>query len=117
MGKSNNKSPSPNREPSPTSSGLALTITPFTGLALLGLLAAVLFSWDQYRGGDIAVCDIIKTDYNDRTEWITAPDHKNKEEYLKYEPGTFVYKHIFMEDFEKEFGVKPIYFPVRRFFF
>src|SRR5688572_20401040 len=117
MGKGNNKGTSPSDDSSSKSSGFALTITPFTGLTLLALLVAVLFSWDQYRGGDLAVCDLIKADYNDRTEWITMPDHRNKEEYLKYEPGTFVYRHIYMENFEEVFGVKPIYFPVRRFFF
>lgn len=112
MGKGNNKGTSPSDDSSSKSSGFALTITPFTGLTLLALLVAVLFSWDQYRGGDLAVCDLIKADYNDRTEWITMPDHRNKEEYLKYEPGTFVYRHIYMENFEEVFGVKPIYFPI-----
>ncbi|RGB26359.1 hypothetical protein C1646_721360 [Rhizophagus diaphanus] len=112
MGKPTNKGTGPSDDPSSKSSGFALTITPFTGLTLLALLVAVLFSWDQYRGGDLAVCDLIKADYNDRTEWITMPDHRNKEEYLKYEPGTFVYRHIYMEDFEEVFGVKPIYFPI-----
>ncbi|CAB4479312.1 hypothetical protein RhiirA1_427739 [Rhizophagus irregularis] len=112
MVKNNNKGTGPSDDSSSKSSGFALTITPFTGLTLLALLVAVLFSWDQYRGGDLAVCDLIKPDYNDRTEWITMPDHRNKEEYLKYEPGTFVYRHIYMENFEEVFGVKPIYFPI-----
>ncbi|GBC05619.1 hypothetical protein RclHR1_06310015 [Rhizophagus clarus] len=106
------KSSSFNSDSSSKSSGLTLTITPFTGLAFLVLLAATLFSWDQYRGRDLALCEMLNTDYSDKTEWITAPDHKNKEEYLKYEPGTFVYRHIYMDDFEEAFGVKPIYFPV-----
>lgn len=91
------------------SSGLSLTITPVTGAALLVLLAAMLFSFDQYR--DTTVCELIKGNYDDQTEWFTA-DHKNKEDYLQYEPGTFVYRHIYMEQFEEEFGVKPLYFPV-----
>jgi len=37
---------------------------------------------------------------------------KNREEYLKYEQGTFIYRHIHMEDFEEVFGVKPVYFPI-----
>src|SRR2546423_14091201 len=115
MGKPNKNSNSSSDSKSNEPSGFTLTITPFTGVTLLVLLAAILFSWDQYRGGgvgDIAVCDVIKADYEERTEWITIPDHKNQEEYLQYEQGTFVYRHIFMEDFEEVFGVKPVYFPV-----
>src|SRR6266542_6319052 len=97
------------------SGGLTLTITPVTGAALLVLLAAILFSWGQYK--DSTICEIIKGNYEDKTEWFSATDHKNQEEYLKYEPGNIVYRNIYMEDFEKEFGVKPIYFPVCIFFF
>jgi hypothetical protein len=111
MSKNNNKSPSSNSGSSSKSSGFTLTITPFTGLTLLVLLSAILFSWDQYRD-NLSVCEVIKGDYDEKTEWITAPDHKNKEEYLKYEQGTFVYRHIYMDDFEEVFGVKPLYFPV-----
>lgn len=108
--KSTNKSQGSNGDSSSKSSGV--TITPFTGLTLIVLFAAILFSWDQYRGRELALCDVISADYSDRTEWITAPDHRNKEEYLKYEQGTFVYRHIYMEDFEEVFGVKPLYFPI-----
>jgi hypothetical protein len=111
--KSTNSNDVKSNEPS----GFTLTITPYTALTLLALFTAILFSWDQYRGsGDVALCNLIKGDYEEKTEWITAPDHKNKEDYLKYEQGTFIYRHIFMEDFDEVFGVKPIYFPVRKFF-
>lgn len=95
-----------------SNSGFALTITPFTAVTLVVLLASLFFSWDQYRGDTIKYCEVLKGDYEDKAEWITAADHKNREEYLKYEPGTFVYRHIYMSDFEEEFGVKPIHYPV-----
>ena len=95
--------------------GFTVTITPYTVATFVVLIAAILFSWEQYRGpGDQALCEVAKGDYEDKTEWLTKiPDHVNKEEYLKYEQGTFVYRHIYMDDFEEVFGVKPIYFPVR----
>ncbi|RIA95652.1 hypothetical protein C1645_802864 [Glomus cerebriforme] len=105
-----NKTPNTNNDSSSKSNGFVLTITPTTGLTLLVLLTAILFTWDQYR--DSSFCEVIKGDYEDKTEWITVPDHKNQEDYLKYEQGTFVYRHIYMEDFEEVFGVKPIHFPI-----
>jgi len=114
MAKKNSSPSNSGDSKSSEAGGFTITITPYTVATFVVLLAAILFSWDQYRGiGDQALCEVIKGDYEDKTEWITAtPEHKNKEEYLKYEAGTFVYRHIFMDDFEEVFGVKPIYFPV-----
>ncbi|CAG8774989.1 17352_t:CDS:2, partial [Dentiscutata erythropus] len=90
-------------------SRITLNISPVAIISLLILLISLAIAWDKYR--QQATCQILTGDYEDKIQWISIPDHKNAESYLSLDNGAFVYRHIYMDEFEKEFNVKPLNFP------
>ncbi|CAJ0832920.1 14017_t:CDS:2, partial [Entrophospora sp. SA101] len=48
----------------------------------------------------------------DKYQWFSAPEHlTSTASYKSLDNGAFVYRHIFMDEFQEEFNVKPIQFP------
>ncbi|KAF0456433.1 SET domain-containing protein [Gigaspora margarita] len=89
---------------------ITLNISPIALISLLILLISLTIAWDKYR--QQAICQILTSDYENKISWISVPEHKNAKDYLSLDNGAFVYRHIYMDEFEKEFNVKPLYFPV-----
>ncbi|CAG8748313.1 28694_t:CDS:2, partial [Dentiscutata erythropus] len=90
-------------------SRITLNISPVAIISLFILLISLAIAWDKYR--QQAICQILTGDYEDKIQWIPIPDHKNAESYLSLDNGAFAYRHIYMDEFEKEFNVKPLNFP------
>ncbi|RIB06685.1 hypothetical protein C2G38_2216486 [Gigaspora rosea] len=89
---------------------IKLKISSIVIILLFILLASIAIAWDKYR--QQALCQILTSDYEDKVLWISIPDHKNTKDYFSLDNGTFVYRHIYMDEFEKEFNMKPLHFPV-----
>jgi len=88
---------------------ITVTLHPLTVLSLLVLLASIVFTWDNYSRETI--CEITRVNEEPIT-WITVPDPKVIKDYIKFDNGVFAYRHIYMNEFEEWFNVKPLDFPV-----
>ncbi|CAG8696399.1 15176_t:CDS:2, partial [Cetraspora pellucida] len=88
---------------------ITLNISPIVAISLFILLISIGVAWDKYR--QQVTCQILSNGCEDKISWISIPDHKNAKSYLSLDNGAFVYRHIYMDEFEKEFQVKPLYFP------
>ncbi|CAG8628542.1 21099_t:CDS:2 [Cetraspora pellucida] len=88
---------------------ITLNISPIVAISLFILLISIGVAWDKYR--QQVTCQILSNGCEDKILWISIPDHKNAKSYLSLDNGAFVYRHIYMDEFEKEFQVKPLYFP------
>ncbi|CAG8748632.1 3274_t:CDS:2, partial [Dentiscutata erythropus] len=88
---------------------ITLNISPIAIISLFILLTSLAIAWDKYR--QQAICQILTSEYEDKIQWVPVPYHKNAESYLSLDNGAFVYRHIYMDEFEKEFNVKPLNFP------
>ncbi|RIB14753.1 hypothetical protein C2G38_2143897 [Gigaspora rosea] len=88
---------------------IKLKINPIVIISLFILLISIVIAWGKYR--QQALCQILTSDYEDKILWISVPDHKNTKDYVSLDNGAFVYRHIYMDEFEKEFNVKPLHFP------
>ncbi|CAG8721916.1 19104_t:CDS:2, partial [Gigaspora rosea] len=89
---------------------IKLKINPIVIISLFILLISIVIAWGKYR--QQALCQILTSDYEDKILWISVPDHKNTKDYVSLDNGAFVYRHIYMDEFEKEFNVKPLHFPI-----
>ncbi|CAG8693068.1 15235_t:CDS:2, partial [Racocetra fulgida] len=89
---------------------ITLNVSPIAVISLFILLISIGVTWDKYR--QQVTCQVLNNGCEDKISWISIPDHKNAESYLSLDNGAFVYRHIYMDEFEKEFKVKPLDFPV-----
>ncbi|CAG8755321.1 35385_t:CDS:2 [Racocetra persica] len=88
---------------------LTLNVSPIAVISLFILLISIGVTWDKYR--QQVTCQVLNNGCEDKISWISIPDYKNAESYLSLDNGAFVYRHIYMDEFEKEFNVKPLNFP------
>ncbi|RHZ67790.1 hypothetical protein Glove_299g32 [Diversispora epigaea] len=97
---------------------ITLSFTPFTTLSFLTLLLSLLIAYYKYT--EILYYDIYVNDVNeDKISWIKiVNEYENEsienidEENISLDNGAFVYRHIYMDEFKKEFNIEPINFPI-----
>nr|CAG8576414.1 8247_t:CDS:2 [Entrophospora candida] len=93
---------------------VTITFSPITALSFILLILSALYSYDKsYRGQEI--CELVSPiKQDDKYQWFSAPEYSASTGNYKYlDNGAFVYRHIFMDEFQEEFNVKPINFPVK----
>jgi hypothetical protein len=97
---------------------ITVTFSPIKVLSLLMIIVSALYSLSIYRTDSI--CDSI-TGLIDEEKygWIPVPEHSSQAiaRYKHLDNGAFAYRHFYMDDFQKEFNVQPIHFPVSIHFY
>ncbi|CAJ0828174.1 11106_t:CDS:10 [Entrophospora sp. SA101] len=45
-------------------------------------------------------------------QWISTRENDKRKDYTHLDNGAFVYKHIYLDEFEQEFNIQPLYYTV-----
>ncbi|CAG8714449.1 15323_t:CDS:2, partial [Acaulospora morrowiae] len=88
---------------------ITFNINPITGVLLLLLVIYIFVTYEKHK--EQTVCRVLN-DCQEKISWISVPEPTNSTDYLHLDNGAFVYRHIYMDEFEQEFNVTPAYFPI-----
>lgn len=92
---------------------ITITFSPLKAISLLMIIISALYGLDVYRDNK-SVCDVVVEVNEDKYGWLPVPEHSSSAlaRYKHLDNGAFVYRHIYMDEFQKEFNVQPIHYPV-----
>ncbi|CAG8529585.1 3607_t:CDS:2 [Acaulospora morrowiae] len=81
---------------------ITFNISPITSVLFLLLLISIFVTYEKHK--EQAVCRVLN-DCQEKISWISVPEPTNSTEYLHLGNGAFVYRHIYMDEFEQEFNI------------
>nr|CAG8439754.1 8007_t:CDS:2 [Entrophospora candida]CAG8441621.1 3598_t:CDS:2 [Entrophospora candida] len=91
---------------------VTITFSPITVLLFILTILSAIYNYDKYYKNQETCQIVVPIEHDDKYQWFSAPEHlTSTASYKSLDNGAFVYRHIFMDEFQEEFNVKPIQFP------
>lgn len=92
---------------------VTITFSPITVLLFILTILSAIYSYDKYYKNQATCQVVVPIGQDDKYQWFSAPEYlTSTASYKSLDNGAFVYRHIFMDEFQEEFNVRPIQFPI-----